>query len=69
MERIKRGGKDERGEPRFNPYFSASVLCGWGGFLSSLGGLRQEGGVRGGGQANSKQEAKTSTNPEFLSAL
>lgn len=26
MERMKRGGKDERREPRFNPYFSFSIL-------------------------------------------
>lgn len=48
MERMKRGGKDERREPRFNPYFSFSILHGWEGILSSLGGFREEGGMKRG---------------------
>lgn len=46
MERKKRGGKDERGEPWFNPYFSFSILLGWEGILSSPGGFREKGGMR-----------------------
>lgn len=42
MERMKRGGKDERREPWFNPYFSFSILRGWEGILSSLGGFQRE---------------------------
>lgn len=45
---MKRGGKDARREPRFNPYFSFSILCGWEGILSSLGGFREIGGMRRG---------------------
>lgn len=65
MERMERGGKDERREPRFNPYFSFSILRGWKGILSSLGGSREEGGMRRGEgrwfkswRTTGKQEAK-----------
>lgn len=65
MERMKRGGKDERREPRFNPYFSFSILCGWEGILSSLGGFTEKGGMRRGEgrrfkswRTTGKQEAK-----------
>lgn len=46
MGRIERGGKDAPREPQFNPYFSFSILCGWGGILSSLGGFREISGMR-----------------------
>lgn len=59
MERMKRGGKDERREPRFNPYFSFSILHGWEGILSSLGGFREEGGMRRGEGRRSKSQRTT----------
>lgn len=51
--------------------------AGWEGILSSLGGFREKGGMRRRGEGRwfksrrttGKQEAKTSTNPEFLLAL
>lgn len=65
MERMKRGGKDERREPWFNPYFSCSILRSREGILSSLGGFREKGGMRRGEgrwfksqRTTGKQEAK-----------
>lgn len=65
MMRMKRGGKDARREPRFNPYFFFSILRGWEGILSSLGGFREIGGMRRGegwwfksGRTTGKQEEK-----------
>lgn len=65
MERMERGGKDARREPWFNPYFSFCILRGWEGILSSLGGFREIGGMKGGEgrwfksqRTTGKQEAK-----------
>lgn len=65
MGRMERGGKDAPREPQFNTYFSFSILCGWGGILSSLGGFREISGMRRGEgrwfksrRTTGKQEAK-----------